>query len=66
MNANMKRSEAKARLLQDRDQLLKTVRDHEAGRFHHLGERDRDYFVASVKRRIVEVNEKIERLYDTA
>jgi hypothetical protein len=58
----MKRSETKERLLQDREQLLRTLRDHDAGKLHHLAQRDRDQFVDSVKRRIAELNEKIARL----
>ena len=55
----MKRSETIERLLQDREQLLKTLRDHDAGKLHHLAERDRKQFVDSVKRRIAELNERI-------
>ena len=55
----MKRSETKERLLEDREQLLKTLRDHDAGKINHLGERDRDHFVVSVRRRIAELNERI-------
>ena len=58
----MKRFETKQRLLQDREQLLKTLRDHEAGKLYHLAQQDRDQFVASVKSRIAELNEKIGRL----
>ena len=58
----MKRQETKERLLQDREQLLKTLRDHDAGKLHHLAQRDRDHFVDSVKKRVVELNEQIARL----
>ncbi len=58
----MKRSETKGRLLADREQLLKTLRDHDAGKLDHLSHRDRGHFVASVKRRITELNETIARL----
>ena len=60
----MKRSEKKEGLLEDREQLLKTLRDHDAGKLEHLGKRDRDHFVANVKRRIAELNKKIGRLDD--
>ena len=62
LTPTMKRSETKGRLLEDRAQLLKTLRDHDAGKIDHLGQRDRDHFVASVKRRIADLNEKIGRL----
>lgn len=61
----MKRSETKERLLQDREQLLKTLRDHDAGKLHHLAKRDREQFVNSVKSRIAELNERIRRLDNT-
>ena len=55
----MKRSETKARLLQDREQLIRTLRDYDAGKLHHLAQRDREQFVDSVKKRIAELNDKI-------
>ena len=61
-SATMKRQETRERLLEDRKRLLKTLVDHDAGRLDHLGERDRDHFVESVKRRIADFREQIARL----
>jgi hypothetical protein len=61
----MKRQETKGRLLADREKLLKTLRDLDAGKLNHLSERDLEHFVASVRRRIAELNEKIGGLDDT-
>ena len=58
----MKRSETRERLVQDREQLLRTLRDHDAGKLHHLAQSDREQFVDSVKRRIAELNEQIASL----
>jgi hypothetical protein len=58
----MKRQETRERLLEDRKQLLKTLRDHDEGKLDHLGQRDRGHFVESVKKRIAELGEQIERL----
>jgi hypothetical protein len=55
----MKRHDTKERMLEDREQLLKTLRDHDAGKLDHLGERERDHFLVSVKKRIAELNEQI-------
>jgi hypothetical protein len=62
LTPTVKRSETKNRLLQDREQLLKSLRDHDAGKLDHLGTREREHFVESVKTRIVELIEKIRGL----
>lgn len=58
----MKRQDTKERLLEDREQLLKTLRDHDAGKLDHLGQRELDQFIASVKKRVAELNEQLARL----
>ena len=58
----MRRHDTKQRWLNDREQLLKALRDHDAGKSNHLTAREREHFVASVKSRIAELNEKIARL----
>ena len=55
----MKRHEARERLLEDRKRLLKTLRDHDAGKLDHLGQRERDQFVGNVKRRVMELSEQM-------
>ncbi|HET7678956.1 MAG TPA: hypothetical protein VFK79_02350 [Xanthobacteraceae bacterium] len=50
------------RRLRDREQLLKTLRDYDAGKGNHLTEREKEHFVASVKKRIADLNETIARL----
>ena len=42
----------KERLLKDRLQLLRTLRDCEAGKNNHLSKREQDILLESVKRRI--------------
>lgn len=58
---NMRRHNSKERWLKDREQLLKALRGHGAGRTSHLSLREQDHFVESVKRRIADLNEKIAR-----
>jgi hypothetical protein len=55
----MKNRETKERLSEDRKMLLKTLRDHDEGKLDHLGQRERDHFVENVKRRIMELSERI-------
>ncbi len=57
----MMRHDTIERWLKDREKLLKTLRDHDAGKIDHLGQRDRKLFVASVKRRIANLDKKIAR-----
>ncbi len=58
----MRRNDSKVRRLKDREQLLKVLRDHDAGKLDHLPERERQHFVASVKKRIAVLNEGIVHL----
>lgn len=58
----MRRNDSKVRRLRDREQLLKTLRDYDAGKGNHLTEREKEHFVASVKKRIADLNETIARL----
>lgn len=58
----MRRNDSKARRLKDREQLLKALRDHDAGKFSHLSARELEHFVASVRKRIADLNETIARL----
>jgi hypothetical protein len=55
----MKRRETRERLLEDRKMLLKTLRDHDEGKLDHLGQREREHFVEIVKKRIMELTERI-------
>jgi hypothetical protein len=58
--ATMKRrSETRQRLMADRRMLMKTLGDHDAGKLDHLDQRERDHFVEVVKKRIMELNERI-------
>ena len=54
-----RRRETRERLLADRRMLLKTLRDHDAGNLDHLDQRERDHFVEDVKKRIMQLSERI-------
>jgi hypothetical protein len=49
------------RLRQDRERLLKTLHDCEAGKIAHLEPNEQHAFVASLKRRIATLDEQIAR-----
>jgi hypothetical protein len=54
-----RRRETRERLLADRRMLMKTLRDHDAGNLDHLDQHERDHFVEEVKKRIMELSERI-------
>ena len=57
----MRRNDSKVRRLKDREHLLKVLRDHDTGKMNHLPEPERQLFVASIKKRIADLNEAIVR-----
>jgi hypothetical protein len=48
-------------IVKHRDQLLKTLSDQDAGKLDHLDGQERGQFVASVKKRVADLSDKIPR-----